>query len=439
MRILSICCMLILTVCCNAVHAIPMDPIQIGEFSITAGSNAAKYTPIGAIGTEIVGEAWTVGPPLPTSAGVAAGMALLDTDLVQAIKEAQADISSEVASLRNGIGVGKSIDFEAMRKIARAQVQDILDGMRNLKIIELEQKAKQAILMGRPLGACEELAAGGAMKNGGSAAAQIRAELSDVSAEHGDGTQKSETAVNYDYTLLLRDIFKAACLNGGPGEHCDPKATMPQAVTHFPVNDTHDEENLAKAKISTQYAMNPHPTPMVTNPQSAEGKAAILEQAKKDASIAPGIAGDDFVTSLQAPTVDWNSLQELLKELGVDDWDATLSGSKATDPNAVVTTKDGQRVSILKALDLISQKGFSATWLTHVKDAEDEKGLLEEILRFEAIRTYISVLQLRLDMYRTSIAAHNLGLQADTTLNPQIKANIFAPGHAPVNAATSNP
>jgi len=423
----------------SVVMAISLNPIQLAAGGANAAANAAKFNPTAVPGVVITGRSWSQPIPLPSAIGVATAFSYLDSDIVSAIQEAQTDISGEVAGLRSALGVGKGIDLDAMRKVARAQAQDILDGMRNLEVAKMENKVKEDMLLGRVLGGCEEIDASGGLKNGGGASARIREELGNESASRGDGTQPNETAADSRYTAWWRDIFKAACLDAAAGTACDPTQVFPQASTHFPGNDTHTPENLAKAKLSTQFALNPHPTPKVTNPQSADGRAALTEQAKKSASLAPGIAGDDFVTSMQAPTVEWSTLKELLVKLGVDDWESSggLSTESGFNPNSVVTVNGQEYVSLLKALDLLSQRGFSATWLTKIDNASNAEGLLKEILRFEALRTYIAVQQMRLAMYQTSIAAHNLGINVDAVSNPHIKGNTFTPGHAPVSAATS--
>ena len=141
----------------SVVMAISLNPIQLAAGGANAAANAAKFNPTAVPGVVITGRSWSSPIPLPSAIGVATAFSYLDSDIVSAIQEAQTDISGEVAGLRSALGVGKGIDLDAMRKVARAQAQDILDGMRNLEVAKMENKVKEDMLLGRVLGGCEEI------------------------------------------------------------------------------------------------------------------------------------------------------------------------------------------------------------------------------------------------------------------------------------------
>ena len=277
----------------------------------------------------------------------------------------------------------------------------MLEGLKQLEEAKYAAK-EEAKARAQAANSCENRDGAAAWGVGKKAAEGFRTDLNARVTELEDGKPKNSQ--------------EAADINESRGLEGPMEGQSPNGEWIFPPNGLIADQDMAKAEVLAQLAVNPFPTPKVPDrlKGSVAGKEALYRQQVKKARLAVAHDTVNDVIASHAPLVDAGAVLEALKN--------SMGHSKTSVP-----MNDQGRTSLMAFLDVWSDARFgNPNWFQELFDSTDEIKILKEIAFMRALSVEMQRSQLKFEMRNSHMLATIIGLLAEKD-NTAIHLNLDTP------------
>ena len=342
-------------------------------------------------GANVGGEANTTpGGIIATEEGVANAA----TFTVECINKGMEQSTKKILAALQGI-------LEGIKTLDGAKIETLLEGLKQLEEAKYAAK-EEAKARAQAANSCENRDGAAAWGVGKKAAEGFRTDLNARVTELEDGKPKNSQ--------------EAADINESRGLEGPMEDQSPNGEWIFPPNGLIADQDMAKAEVLAQLAVNPFPTPKVPDglKGSVAGKDALYRQQVKKARLAVAHDTINDVIASHAPLVDAGAVLEALKN--------SMGHSKTSVP-----MNEQGRTSLMAFLDVWSDARFgNPNWFQELFDSTDEIKILKEIAFMRALSVEMQRSQLKFEMRNSHMLATIIGILAEKD-NTAIHLNINTP------------